>query len=103
MMALAVLLATGICGAGLRAQEVLKVKDNGVIETAPGSFDSYIGMNCPPPNWNEGLDQELTKDLHLIQAFHYLFDHTKFAITDFIYVREFETEINVETNKTIKR
>ena len=43
MMTLAVLLATGICGAGLRAQEVLKVKDNGVIETAPGSFDSYIG------------------------------------------------------------
>ena len=43
MMALAVLLATGIFGAGLRAQEVLKVKDNGVIETAPGSFDSYIG------------------------------------------------------------
>ena len=43
MMALAFLLATGICGVGLRAQEVLKVKDNGVIETAPGSFDSYIG------------------------------------------------------------
>ena len=66
------------------------------------SFDSYIGMNCSPPNWNEGLDQKQTKDLHLIQAFHYLFDHTKFAITDFIYVREFETEINIEIDKTIK-
>lgn len=43
MMALAFLLATGICGVGLCAQEVLKVKDNGVIETAPGSFDGYIG------------------------------------------------------------
>ena len=66
------------------------------------SFDSLIGMDCPPSNWNEGLDQKLTRDLHLTSAFHHLFDHTKFAITDFIYVREFETEINVESNKTIK-
>ena len=53
-------------------------------------------MDCTPPNWNEGLDQNLTKDLHLISAFHYLFQGMKFAITDFIYVREFETEINIE-------
>lgn len=59
-------------------------------------FDEFIGMNCPPPNWNEGLDQELTKDLHLIQAFHNLFDHNDFAITDFIYCREFYYEIKVE-------
>ena len=52
-------------------------------------FDDFIGMNCSSPNWNEGLDQELTKDLHLIQAFHNLFDHTDFAITDFIYCRDF--------------
>ena len=24
------------------------------------TFRAYIGMECPPPNWNEGLDQELT-------------------------------------------
>lgn len=65
-------------------------------------FDSFIGMDCPPPNWNEGLDQELTKDLHLTSAFHNLFDHMKFAITDFIYVRDFEMEINVETNQSIR-
>ena len=63
------------------------------------SFESFIGMDCPPPNWNEGLDQELTKDLHLTSAFHHLFDHTMFAITDFIYVRQFETEINIEIRK----
>ena len=63
------------------------------------SFDHMIGMDCPPPNWNEGLDWELTKDLHLISAFHNLFDHMKFAITDFIYVRKFETEINIEIKK----
>ena len=37
------------------------------------SFESFIGMDCPPPNWNEGLDQELTKNLHLISQFHNLF------------------------------
>ncbi len=56
------------------------------------SFDTFIGMDCPPPNWNEGLDRELTKDLHLIQQFHNLFDHTKFALTDFIFCRDFVFE-----------
>ena len=60
------------------------------------TFESFIGMDCPPPNWNEGLDQELTKDLHLISQFHTLFQHTNFALTDFIYVRKFKTEINIE-------
>ena len=60
------------------------------------NFESFIGMDCPPPNWNEGLDQELTKDLHLISQFHNLFQHMLFAITDFIYVRKFKTEINIE-------
>lgn len=63
------------------------------------TFDSFIGMDCPPPNWNEGLDPELTKDLHLISQFHKLFLHMLFAITDFIYVRKFRTEINVEIKK----
>ena len=63
------------------------------------TFDSFIGMDCPPPNWNEGLDPELTKDLHLISQFHKLFQHMLFAITDFIYVRKFKTEINVEITK----
>lgn len=63
------------------------------------SFDSFIGMDCPPPNWNEGLDPELTKDLHLISQFHKLFQHMNFALTDFIYVRKFKTEIKVEIIK----
>ena len=63
------------------------------------TFDTFIGMDCPPPNWNEGLDSELTKDLHLISQFHNLFQHMLFAITDFIYVRKFKTEINVEITK----
>ena len=63
------------------------------------SFDSFIGMDCPPPNWNEGLDPELTKDLHLINAFHNLFDHTKFALTDFIFVRDFERDFTMSLVK----
>ena len=65
------------------------------------SFDSLTGMDSLPPNWNEGLDLELTKDLHLISPFHHLLDHTKFAITDFLYVRKFETEINIEIDRQI--
>ena len=33
------------------------------------SFDYFIGMDCPPQNWNEGLDPGLTEDLHLICQF----------------------------------
>lgn len=65
------------------------------------SFDPFIGMDCPPPNWNEGLDRELTKDLHLIQQFHHLFDHTHFALTDFIFVREFNIEININFEEPV--
>lgn len=59
------------------------------------SFESYIGMDCPPPNWNEGLDRELTKDLHLIHQFNHLFEYTNFALTDFIYCRDFEPQIEI--------
>ena len=40
----AALAAACLLGTELRAQEVLKVKDNGVIETAEGTFDGYIGQ-----------------------------------------------------------
>lgn len=60
------------------------------------SFEDFIGMTCPPANWNEGLDPVLTEDLHLINSFHNLFDHTCFALTDFIFVRDFRTEFNME-------
>ena len=63
------------------------------------TFNNLTGMDCPPPNWNEGLDQELTKDMHLCMQFHHLFDQTEFAITDFIYVRKFWSEINIVIDK----
>ena len=66
------------------------------------SFDSFIGMDCPPPNWNELLDEELTKDLHIIQQFNNLLEHTKFALTDFIFCREFYIEISTCFEEKIK-
>ena len=64
-------------------------------------FDTIRGMDCTPFNWNEGLDPELTKDLHINRAFHNLFDHTKFALTDFIFCREFDLEYSINcTDKT---
>lgn len=80
---------------GITLKELVLPRDSGV------SFQSFIGMDCPPPNWNQGLDKELTKDLHLIQQFKHLFLDMKFAITDFIYVRDFDIKINLEVNKTI--
>lgn len=65
------------------------------------SFENFIGMDDEYNNWNEGLDRELTKDLHLTSAFHNIYEHMEFAITDFIYVREFETEINIEIRKSV--
>ena len=65
-------------------------------------FYTIRGMDCTPFNWNEGLDPELTKDLHINRAFHNLFDHTKFALTDFIFCRDFvfeySTIIQEQTN-----
>lgn len=58
------------------------------------TFDSFISIGMP--NWNEGLDRDLTKDLHLIMPFHDLFEHTMFALSDFIYVRDFHVELNVK-------
>lgn len=65
------------------------------------SFESFIGMDCPSGTWHVGIDRELTKDMNIINALYNLYEHTNFAITDFIYVRRFETEINIEVKKKI--
>jgi len=65
------------------------------------SFDEFIGMKSGLPNWNKRLDQVLTKDLHLINAFHNLFDHTNFALTDIIFVREFEESIKINFSQLL--
>ena len=70
------------------------------------SFDVLIGKRsrCKrdsdiwTKNWNAGLDEELTKNLHLTLPFSQMFLKSNLAITDFIYCREFYHEINVKIN-----
>ena len=49
-------------------------------------------------NWNEGLDREMSADMHLTYAFHNLFQHMDFSIFDLLWVRDFNIEIHVEYN-----
>ena len=64
-------------------------------------FESFIGMDILS-NWNDGLNIEKTKDMKLSPQFNHLFKQTEFAITDFIYVRDFYSEINVNITKGIQ-
>lgn len=66
------------------------------------TLEKWIGMEDENDNWNEGLDREWSKDLHLIQPFHNLYDHCDFSLYDLIYVREFNLEVNVEFDDRIK-
>ena len=66
------------------------------------TFEKWIGMENENDNWNEGLDREWSKDMHLVQPFHDLYDHCNFSLYDLIYVREYNLEINVSFDENIK-
>ena len=68
----------------------------------PETLEEWLGMEDPNDNWNEGLDREWSKDLHLIQPFHNLYDHCYFSLYDLIYVREFNLEVYVEFDDKVK-
>ena len=63
------------------------------------SFESFTGINDPSSQKLEGIDEGLMKDLKLTNQFLHLYRHTDFALTDFIFVRDFYSEINVEIIK----
>ena len=63
------------------------------------SFEAFTGINDSSSNEIDGFDPELTKDLNLTNQFLHLYRHTDFALTDFIFVRDFYSEINVEIIK----
>ena len=62
------------------------------------SENELLYLNEELDNWNEGLDSEMTKDMHLTYAFHNLFSHLDFSIFDLLWVRDFNIEIHVEYN-----
>lgn len=61
------------------------------------SENQLLYLNEQEDNWNEGFDRELTKDMHLLYAVHNLFDHTSFSVFDFLWVRDFDIEITLNT------
>ena len=84
---------------------LLSYSDDGICRFCFSSEDAelkseneFIYLNEVPYNWNEGLDRELTSDLHLIFAFHDLFSHLDFSIFDLLWVRDFNIELHVEQN-----
>ena len=62
-------------------------------------FELFTGLNGSSSSKIEGFHPELTKDLKLTDQFRHLYNHTEFALTDFIYVRDFYSEINIEILK----
>ncbi len=60
------------------------------------SANQLLYLNEKEDNWNiEGLDREMTKDMHLIYPIHSLLTHANFSIFDFLWVRDFNIEITV--------
>lgn len=47
-------------------------------------------------NWNEGLDRDLTMDMHLCYAFHNLYDHIYLTLQDIIRITKFRRVMNVQ-------
>ena len=60
------------------------------------SENQMLYLSDEPDNWNDELDKEMTKDMHLIYPFHHLYSHTSFSIFDLLWVRDFNMEINLE-------
>ena len=60
------------------------------------SENKLLYLNEELDNWNEGLDREVSADMHLTYAFHNLFEHLEFSIFDLLWVRDFNIEIHVE-------
>ena len=55
----------------------------------PESENQMLYLSEQTDNWNEGLDQDMTADMHLIYPFHNLYEHICFSIFDLLWVRDF--------------
>ena len=85
------------CAWSLRFSRECSPKHNG-YET----LVNWLGMEDENDNWNEGLDREWSKDIHLIQPFNNLYDRCYFSLYDLIYIREFNLEVHVEFDGKVK-
>lgn len=67
-----------------------------------GTLEKWLGVEDENDNWNEGLDREWSKDMHLIYPFHNLYDNCFFSLYDLVYVREFNLEVHVNFDGNVK-
>lgn len=67
------------------------------------NFGDFSGLKDGSDNWNEGLDRELTRDVHLGHVFHNPFDHSRLALTDYIFVRDFRIESEIIISQFITK
>lgn len=58
------------------------------------AIEEWLGMEDGYDNWNENLDEEWSKGMHLIHPFHNLYVHCNFSLYDLIYVRTFHLEVH---------
>jgi len=64
-------------------------------------MEEWLGFSDGVDNWNEGLDGEWSKDMHLVYPIHNLYDHLGFSLYDLIYVDKFNIEVNVKFDDEI--
>ncbi len=78
--------------------------DNFELDYAEGSDSVFPSENQilyldeEIDNWNDELDQVMTKDMHLIHPFHNLYSHMDFSIFDLLWVRDFNIELSLESD-----
>ena len=64
----------------------------------PESINQMLYLDDCLDNWNEMLDKEMTKDMHLVYPFHILYTDMDFSIYDLLWVRDFNIEITTESD-----
>ena len=69
--------------------------DTAVTPVNIPSLNQMLYLGDSADNWDEGLDRNFTKDMHLIYPFHNLYEHMEFSIFDLLWVRDFDVELNV--------
>lgn len=68
------------------------------IRMKPESENEMLYLSDEIDNWNDELDMEMTRDMHIIFPVHNLISHTDFSIFDLLWVRDFCMEIYVESD-----
>ncbi len=68
------------------------------VRMKPESENEMLYLSDEIDNWNDELDMEMTRDMHIIFPVHNLISHTDFSIFDLLWVRDFCMEIYVESD-----